>query len=124
MRPLDLEGPINPGLGTITNLRTGAQLHGAISAAAHSPERFRFAIDGATGTNTFHRNDWTFTPDPEPVKDGYYLLNGLVYRINGDNVHVVNLAEACDAVLVSTFNPGLLANHDQAVFMGDLEGNR
>lgn len=124
MRPIDIDVNIKQGPGTITNRETGAELHGEIICAAlHSPaKQFYFAIDGATGRNTFFCKDWTFTPDPEPVKDGYYLRNGIIYRINGDRVTGADLNLTGDGVFHSANNARTIA--DQGVFLGDLEGNR
>ena len=121
-KTIDLEGPISPGPGTIKNRETGAELHGKVTLSSDMDGRFYFAIDGATGSNTFFRKDWTFTPDPEPVKDGYYLRSGMIYRINGEQVNLVNMQLPGDQVIESANRPRRIA--EEGVFLGDLEGNR
>lgn len=118
----DIDANTKPGPGTISNRATGAELHGELSHPSLVGGRFLFAIDGTTEGNTFTHKDWTFTPDPEPVKDGYYLRDGMIYRILGDKVTVTNLGLVGDSVTTSIHSPRTIA--ENGTFLGDLEGNR
>lgn len=56
--------------GTITNKQTGLEITGACEREWGSQIDFR--IEGTRAFNIFSTDEWDFTPDPEPIKEGVY----------------------------------------------------
>lgn len=72
--------------GTLTNNETGQALMGTDRPSGNKGF-FHFCIDGCRSANNFRRDEWTFTPDPEPLptEDGWYVsdapdFEGHVYQ--------------------------------------------
>lgn len=108
--------------GTIRNRKTGAELHGKRRSRLASSAVFAFWMDGTTHSNSFYSDDWVFTPDPEPLKDGYYLLDGAIYRVFNGRATYANLNRT--GRVVQSVEYGLRTLQQEGVFLGDLEGNR
>lgn len=58
--------------GTVTNKQTGLEITGEARPDTATSSWIDFQIDGTHSPNAFHKTEWDFTPEPEPIKDGVY----------------------------------------------------